>query len=79
MFIKALKKPISGYSNVTTKALLNHLYDRYGQLTPADFKHNDDEMNRDDMETMLLSYLVQRKNQQADKRRAMWNQLAGLS
>ena len=37
------------------------------------------ELNRDDMETMLLSYLVQRKNQQADKRRAMWAQLAGLS
>ncbi len=36
MFIKTLKKPISGYSNVTTKQLLNHLYERYGQLTPQE-------------------------------------------
>ena len=46
MFIKALKNPISGYSNVTTKQLLNHLYERYGQLTPQDLKNNDDEMNQ---------------------------------
>ena len=35
--------------------------------------------HRDDIETMLLSYLVQRKNTQMDKRRQMWTQLAGLS
>ena len=49
---------------------------------PSDSSSSDDSdesLNRDDMETMLLSYLVQRKNQQADKRRAMWSQLAGLS
>ena len=36
-------------------------------------------LHRDDIETMLLSYLVQRKNTQMDKRRQMWTQLAGLS
>ena len=36
-------------------------------------------LQRDDIETMLLSYLVQRKNTQMDKRRQMWTQLAGLS
>ena len=36
-------------------------------------------LNRDDMETMLLSYLAQRKTQQMDKRRHLWTQLAGLS
>ena len=46
MFIKALKHPISGYSNVTTKQLLNHLYDRYGQLTPQDLKDNDDYLHQ---------------------------------
>ena len=35
--------------------------------------------HQDDIETMLLSYLVQRKNTQMDKRRQMWTQLAGLS
>ena len=36
-------------------------------------------LHRDDIETMMLSYLVQRKNQQMDKRRQMWTRLAGLS
>ena len=36
-------------------------------------------LHRDDIETMLLSYLVQRKNTQIDKRRQMWTRLAGLS
>ena len=40
---------------------------------------SEEELNRDDMETMHLSYLVQRKNQQMQKRRSMWAQLAGLS
>ena len=35
-------------------------------------------LHRDDLETMMLSYLVQRKNQQMDKRRQLWTQLAGL-
>ena len=35
-------------------------------------------LHRDDIETMMLSYLVQRKNQQMDKRRQMWTQLAGV-
>ena len=36
-------------------------------------------LHRDDVETMMLSYLVHRKNQQMDKRRHMWTQLAGLN
>ena len=36
-------------------------------------------LHRDDIETMMLSYLVQPKNQQIDKRRQMWTRLAGLS
>ena len=36
-------------------------------------------LHRDDLETMMLSYLVQRNNQQMDKRRQTWTQLAGLS
>ena len=51
----------------------------YGKLESSDNPSNDDEpLSRDDMETMLLSYLVQRKNQQIDKRRQMWTRLAGL-
>ena len=45
MYLKALKNPVSGYSHVTTKRLIQHLYRRYGQLTPQDLKHNDDTMN----------------------------------
>ena len=36
-------------------------------------------LHRDDLETMMIGYLVQRKNQQMDKRRQMWTQLAGLN
>ena len=35
-------------------------------------------IDRDDMETLLLDYLVKRKRSQQDARRNMWAQLAGL-
>jgi len=46
MFLKTLKNSINGYSRVTTKQLINHLYDRYGQLTPQDLKDNDDNLHQ---------------------------------
>ena len=36
-------------------------------------------LTRDDMETLLLDYLVKRKQSQQNARRTMWTQLAGLS
>ena len=36
-------------------------------------------LTRDDMETLLLDYLVKRKQSQQQARRTMWSQLAGLS
>ena len=36
-------------------------------------------LTRDDMETLLLDYLVKRKPSQQQARRTMWSQLAGLS
>ena len=36
-------------------------------------------INKEDMDTMLLSYMMQRKHAQQDHRRAMWTQMAGLS
>ena len=38
----------------------------------------DEPIDRDDMETLLLDYLVKRKRSQQDARRNMWAQLAGL-
>ena len=35
-------------------------------------------IDRDDMETMLLDFLIQRKQSQQNARRNMWAQLAGL-
>ena len=35
-------------------------------------------LTRDDMETLLLDYLVKRKQSQQHARRQMWSQLAGL-
>ena len=36
-------------------------------------------LTRDDMETLLLDYLVKRKQSQQQARRTMWSQLVGLS
>ena len=36
-------------------------------------------LTRDDMETLLLDYLVKRNQSQQQARRTMWSQLAGLS
>ena len=36
-------------------------------------------IDRDDMETLLLDYLIKRKQTQQDARRNMWATLAGLS
>ena len=51
--------------------------------SPASSTRSDDNdgtpLNRDDMETLLLDYLVKRKQSQQSARRAMWSQLAGLS
>ena len=38
----------------------------------------DEPLDRDDMETLLLDYLIKRKQTQQDARRNMWAQLAGL-
>ena len=40
---------------------------------------DDEVLTRDDMETLLLDYLVKRKTSQQNARRNMWAQLAGLS
>ena len=66
MFIKVLKNPISGYSNVTTKQVLNHLNDCYGQLTPHDLKINDNEMNQPYNTTPLIEYLYKQIGQARD-------------
>ena len=38
-----------------------------------------EQMTHDGVETMLLSYLVRRRDTHIDKRRQMWTRLAGLS
>ena len=49
-------------------------------ITPVESSSEEDTpINRDDMDTMLLQYLLQRKHAQRDSRRAMWVQMAGLS
>ena len=49
-------------------------------VTPVKSSSEEDTpINRDDMDTMLLQYLLQREHAQRDSRRAMWVQMAGLS
>ena len=47
--------------------------------TPISSSDDDEPLTRDDMETLLLEYLVKRKTSQQNARRSMWSQLAGLS
>ena len=47
--------------------------------SPISSEDNDEPLSRDDMETLLLDYLVKRKTSQQNARRNMWAQLAGLS
>ena len=48
--------------------------------TPEESSSEEDvPINRDDMDTMLLQYLLQRKHAQRDSRRATWAEMAGLS
>ena len=68
------------------KAVAKRVAKRVAPPPPSDSESSDSSsdspsasLQRDDIETMLLSYLVQRKNTQMDKRRQMWTQLAGLS
>jgi len=45
MYIKALRNRVTGYAQVTTRQLLQHLFDTYGRLNPQDLKLNTDRMN----------------------------------
>jgi len=45
MYLKALRNRITGYAQVTTRQLLQHLFDTYGRLNPQDLKMNSERMN----------------------------------
>ena len=47
-------------------------------LPPVESSSEDDPLSKNDMETMLIDYLYQRKMAQQNARRARWSQLAGL-
>ena len=44
MYIKALRHRITGYAQVSTRQILDHLYLHYGKLTPQDLQINDSRM-----------------------------------
>jgi hypothetical protein len=44
MYLRALSHRITGFANVTTRQLLDHLYTNYGRLNPADLQTNDTRM-----------------------------------
>jgi len=46
LYIKALKHRITGYANITTRAMLEHLYNSYGKMTPQDLQHLDENMKK---------------------------------
>ena len=44
----------------------------------SDESSDDAALSRDDMDTLLMQYLLDRKTNQRDQRRTMWSQMAGL-
>ena len=63
---KAVTKPIAPNKAVRIKP-------------PSESSDDDGKLTHDDMETLLLDYLVKRNTNQQNARRQMWSQLAGLS
>ena len=45
MYLNALRNRITGYAQVTTRQLLQHLFDTYGRLNPQVLKLNTEHMN----------------------------------
>jgi len=46
LYLRSLKHRITGYANVTTREILDHLYQAYGTLTPQDLQHVDNQMKK---------------------------------
>ena len=44
LYLKELKHRITGYANVFTRAMLEHLYSAYGKMIPQDLQHLDEDM-----------------------------------
>ena len=44
----------------------------------SDESSDDVALSRDDMDTLLMQYMLDRKTNQRDQRRTMWRQMAGL-
>ena len=44
----------------------------------SDESSDDVALSRDDMDTLLMQYLLDRKTNQRGQRRTMWSQMAGL-
>ena len=44
MYLRTLAHQITGFTNVSTRQMLVHLYTSYGRLSPADLKENDNRM-----------------------------------
>jgi ribosomal protein S17E len=44
MYYKTLRNRITGYASVTTRQILEHLYQTYGKISPADLADNDAKM-----------------------------------
>lgn len=41
MYLRTLRHRVTGFANVTTRQMLDHLYASYGRLSPADLQEND--------------------------------------
>ena len=58
IYIRALKDRHVGYMNQTIRAILQHLFDNYGNITPLELEHNDTKMHATWDPNSPFDYLV---------------------
>jgi hypothetical protein len=46
MYLDVLNEDIVGFSNITARAMLDHLFITYGNITAADLENNFEHMHR---------------------------------
>ena len=61
-YVSELRNRYTGYMGVTTRDLLDHLMDRYGNITAADLKNNDKRLNQPVDSSQPIDVLFQRVN-----------------
>ena len=59
LYLKTMQNEYTGFANVSTLDLLNHLFQRYGRVTPEDTHKNDERLKQSWDVTQPFEHLVE--------------------